>query len=457
MADNKLKISFYGGSGEVTGANFLISSASGEQILVDCGLFQSGPALDRRNWDPFPFDPKEIAYLFVTHPHIDHTGRIPSLVRQGFSGVIYSTPPTRQISTLMLEDSFELLEGGRRSENLEPLYQPADIAQALKLWQTLPYHQTLKKENFYVSLGEAGHTLGSAIIEFVFGQTRVVFSGDLGNSPSPLLPDTDQIKGAHYLVIESVYGDRLHEDREKRKHLLEDTIEETIHRSGTLLVPAFSLERTQEVLHEIESLMEADRIPLVPVIVDSPLASGITEVYRKYRDYLKPEAFSEAAVASGLFHFPQLIFTESAEESRGISKRFQCPKIIIAGSGMSSGGRIVFHERQYLPDEKNTLLLLGYQAPGSLGRRLAEGEKKVNLPGEEIIVRAQIVSIPSYSGHPDRKGLLNFILPSVDTLKKVFVVMGEPHSSLFLVQRIRDYLGIDAYAPTAGESVEIEA
>lgn len=457
MESKKTSITFYGGVGEVTGANFLLNDgSSGLSILIDCGLFQSQKAFDEKNAEDFSYDPKTIDYLFVTHAHLDHIGRIPKLVKDGFRGVIYSTAPTKEVAEIALLDSLNLF----RKENgdaVEPFFRSEDITLAMSLWKTAEYHETINlKEGLRVTLKDAGHILGSTMFEFARGEHRLVFTGDLGNSPSPLLHDTEVITDANYLVMESVYGDRNHEGRGERQSLLEDAIEDTIKAGGTLMIPAFSIERTQEILFEIENMMEESRIPLVPVFLDSPMGIKVTAVYKKYSKFLNETVRTEIEEEDDkIFHFPQLHETMATEESKAIFKA-NPKKIIIAGSGMSTGGRIIHHEKNYLSDPNSTLLLVGYQQTGSLGRIIQEGAKTVKIMGEEISVRARIVNIRGYSAHKDSDHLLQFVDDTKDTLQKVFVAMGEPKSSMFLAQRLRDYLGVDAKCPEVGETEEIE-
>ncbi len=459
MPAKRLQISFFGGTGEVTGSNFLIETldeANPLRILVDCGLFQGSKIFEEQNHQPFPYDPASINYLVVTHAHIDHTGRIPKLVKDGFRGTILSTFPTKEIAKLMLIDSMGVMAKEIKNDNTEPLYTAEDIEASQALWKSLPYHEPFSfTEGFSVRLLEAGHTLGSAMIEFTYQSKRLIFSGDLGNSPAPLLRSAEAIKDATYLVIESVYGDRNHEHKEERRERLERIIEDTINSGGVLMIPAFSLERTQELLYEIERLMEKESIPLVPVFIDSPLAIKVTDIYKKYDSYFNKDVCYIIGSGNEIFNFPQLRFTMTTEESKAINE-IAPPKIIMAGSGMSNGGRILHHEKRYLPDPKNTLLMVGYQATRTLGRQLQDGAKRVKIHGEEIEVRAKIAVLHGYSGHLDSEGLLRYVAASADTLKKVFVVMGEPKSSLFLVQRIRDYLGLSADAPDTNEKVELE-
>jgi metallo-beta-lactamase family protein len=325
----------------------------------------------------------------------------------------------------------------------------------MDLWETYPYHEPVRLGKLQAIFRDAGHILGSAMIEFTLGNKKILFSGDLGNSPMPLLPDTEKITDIDYLLMESVYGDRNHEQREERAIIMREIIRDTMKAGGTLMVPAFSVERTQELLFEIENMMENSEIPLVPVFIDSPLAISVTHVYKKYHNYFKKDVAKIVRGSDGaIFHFPQLHFTKTTEESKAIRHQ-PARKIVIAGSGMSNGGRILHHEKHYLPDPNSTLLLAGYQAAGSLGRIIQDGAKQVRIMGENVAVRARVVSVSGYSGHKDSDDLLDFVSDTAETLKKVYVAMGEPKSSLFLVQRLRDYLGLNAVAPEAGEKVEI--
>jgi len=446
---------FFGGAESVTGSNFLLQTDDGVQILVDCGMFQGSKIADDENHKAFAYNPKDITALFVTHAHIDHIGRIGKLVRDGFAGKIYSTPPTKEIAEFMLIDSIGVLSKESRRDGTPLIYNEGDVSRAMSLWETVPYHQPIIIGTASIVFRDSGHVLGSAMVEVTLNGKKIIFTGDLGNSPSPLLPDTERVTDATYLVMESVYGDRVHEGKEERRDRLEDIIEETMRAGGTLMIPAFSLERTQELLYEIENMMEHSRIPLSPVFLDSPLAIKVTNVFKKYEDYFNAHARQRIHDSDGVFRFPQLIMTDTTAQSKRIYEASD-KKIIIAGSGMSNGGRILHHEKRYLPDPKSTLLLAGYQAPGSLGRVLQDGAREVIIMGEHVPVNARVVTISGYSAHKDSEGLLDFVAQTADIVKKVFVVMGEPKSSLTLVQRIRDYLGVSAVAPAAGESVELD-
>ncbi len=439
-------ITFCSGVGSVTGANFLYEIA-GKKILIDCGLIQGEKVAQVENREDFGYVASEIDMLFVTHAHLDHVGRIPKLVKEGFSGVIYSTAETMALAGLILEDAVGLLARDANNDGVLPLYDIEDMKKAFTLWKTIPYHtETDFPEGFSVYLSDAGHILGSSMIRFTYEGKKTVFTGDLGNTPTPLLKDTESIKGADYLIMESVYGDRNHEPKDERIKKLESVIKDTIARKGTLVIPAFSLERTQVILYEINKLVESNLISNIPVYVDSPLATKITDIYKASTYLFNEKTQGEIKSGDDIFNFPKLSFTVSGEASRTIDHA-KSPKIIIAGSGMSVGGRVVHHEEMYLPDAKNTILLVGYQTLGTVGRHLIEGAKKVTIHGNEIPVRARIESILGYSSHKDSDHLLEFVAEAQESLKKVFVVMGEPKASLFLVQKIKDNLGTDALYP----------
>lgn len=456
MPEKKVAIHFYGGAESVTGSNFMLETLVEEKkkILIDCGLFQGTTELEKQNHQPFPYNPAEIDALFVTHGHLDHIGRIPQLVKAGFRGPIYSTAPTKDIAAISFEDSYGIMLNELKEGEIA-LYDESDIKQALSQWQAFDYHDPITIGPVKVVLRDAGHILGSSMVEFNFANRRLVFTGDLGNPPTPLLKDTEKVTNADYMVIESVYGDRDHEGVEERRHRLEDTIEETMRRGGTLVIPAFSIERTQEILFEIELMMENSRIPLVPVFIDSPLAIKITDVYKKHSRFLNEKVRKMIESGEPIFHFPQLQMTMTTEQSKAIH-RSNKRKIIIAGSGMSTGGRVIHHEKEFLPDPNSTLLLIGYQAVNSLGRVLQEGAKVVTILGEKVPVQARIENIGGYSAHRDGSGLLEFINDTSDTLHHLFVAMGEPKSSMTLAQRVRDYIGIHATVPKPGDKVELD-
>ncbi len=465
-----MKLTFYGATEEVTGSNYLLESSpqtnlpnggvligsKSTRILIDCGLHQGSRFCEKQNFEPFPYDPKSIDAVIATHAHMDHIGRIPKLYKDGFRGQVISTFPTVDFAEHLLLDSEHILAKEAAERNQPPIYALGDINEVLKLWRGIKYHQKVRIGDFEIELFDAGHVLGSSFVVVSSNDgKRVVFSGDLGNMPAPIVKDTEHIDRAEYAVIESTYGGHIHKTVKPRKEELEDVIEETIKAKGVLMIPAFAMERTQELLYEMNLLVEQGRIPRVPVFIDSPLAIKLTAVYKKYSqdpEYFDKEALELLNKGDAIFNFPGLVHTLTTEESKSINE-VPAPKIIIAGAGMSNGGRILHHEQRYLSDPKSTILFIGYQAVGSLGRQILDGMQTVRIMGEDVAVRCKIKAIGAYSAHADQPLLLEWLRPMEKSLKKVFLVHGEPKESAPLVQRIRDQLAVEAMIPTFGEEV----
>jgi metallo-beta-lactamase family protein len=421
-----MKVTFYGGTGSVTGANFLVENSGGAgniKFAVDCGLMQGSSTAKSFNADPFPYNPAELEYLLITHAHIDHIGRIPKLVKDGFAGKIISTPETKEIAELLLEDTLGIMENDSRREGVLPIFEKKDIEKAMSLWQTLKYHTDFPLNNdLTIYLRDSGHILGSAMIEIRNAKGKIVFTGDLGNSPSLLLNDTEPITDANYIVMESVYGDRNHEPKDQRRAKLKQIILDTIKNKRTLIIPAFSLERSQMILYEMNEFFEKDGVPQVPVFLDSPLASKITKIYEKYSTSLKQSVQDEMKAGDDVFKFPRLKFTVLAQESEKIEMTPN-PKIIIAGSGMSNGGRVIHHEKDHVSDPNAMILLVGYQATGTLGRQLQDGAKQVEIYGQKLLVRAKIDTISGYSSHKDSDGLTAFVEKANESKKLTRVLV----------------------------------
>lgn len=449
-----MKLTFYGGTGEATGANYILES-NGMKIMVDCGLHQGSHYAERENFEPFPYDAKSITAVFITHSHLDHIGRLPSLVRAGFTGKIYSTGATKDFAELMLIDSEHLLMKEAEREGKMPLYNNDDIAQVRRQWEGLNYHQPVTVGDFTAELFDAGHILGSAIVKIQVEGKTIIFSGDLGNFPAPIIQPTEMIDfPVDYCVIESTYGDRIHENVDERKQQLESAIVETVKAGGTLMIPTFAMERTQELLYHLHQLFEEHKIPRVPVFIDSPLAIKLTEVYKKHESYFNKETRDIAKSGDDILNFPGLRLTLTTEQSKEINDAPQ-PKVVIAGSGMSNGGRILHHEQRYLPDPKSMIIFVGYQAVGSLGRIILDGAKEVKIFGETIPVRAKVINIPGYSAHADQPHLLEWLGHMKGTLKKVFIVQGEQASSEILGQKIGEQFGLATEVPKQNEQVEL--
>lgn len=448
-----MKLTFHGGAGTVTGANYLLES-DGHRILIDCGLLQGSNYAERQNFEPFAYDPSTIEAVIITHSHLDHVGRLPKLHADGFRGTIYSTPPTKDFAELILLDSEHILCKDAERESANSFCSPEHVEALTPHWQTAEYHQPFQIGPFRITFFNAGHIMGSAFIRVEAEGKTIVFSGDLGNSPAPIIQATEPLVPADYVLIESTYGDREHDRTNEREEDLRKAIIDNIRSGGTLLIPTFAMERTQDLLYHLNDLVEHGEIPAVPVFVDSPLAIKLTEAYSKYRSYFNKEVRDEVSKGDNILSFPNLHLTETTEESKGINS-VPPPKIIIAGSGMSQGGRILHHEMRYLSDPKNMILFVGYQAVGSLGRMIMEGAPEVRIYGERVSVRAQKRSISAYSAHADQPHLLAWLYPLKGRVKKVFVVQGEEQSSEVLAEKIKSDIGLMAEVPNAHETVDL--
>jgi metallo-beta-lactamase family protein len=446
-----MKIAFYGGAKSVTGANYLLES-DGHKILIDCGLIQGSNFAERQNYEDFPYDPKEIEGVLITHAHIDHIGRLPKLYGDGFRGKVYSTAPTRDFSEVSLLDSEHILGVEAEREKVKPFCTTQNIEGIMDLWEAAPYHEKFSIGPFTAEFFDAGHILGSAIVKITAEGKSIVFSGDLGNYPAPIIQPTENLPEADYCLIESAYGNRVHEEVSQRREMLEDAIEDTVKRGGVLLIPTFALERTQELLYHFHELFEQGRVPRVPVYVDSPLAIKLTGIYKKYEELFNPETNASVKNGDDIMNFPGLHLTLTREESKAINK-VSPPKIILAGSGMSQGGRIIHHESLYLSDPKNTILFVGFQARGSLGRQIMEGAPMVRILGEDVPVKAEIRFISSYSAHADQPRLVQWLRPMRLSIKKLFIVQGEEEAASDLAIKVRDELAIDAIVPDPGSEV----
>jgi metallo-beta-lactamase family protein len=448
-------IIFHGGAGSVTGANFLFDTGE-RKILIDCGLRQSGERCYVED-NSFAYDPAEIDALIVTHAHADHIGKIPKLVRDGFSGPIYSTAATRDLAAVMLDDALMILTEEADALGCQPLYERADVKRALSMWRTIEYHHPFTiGDGVMVTFHDAGHILGSAMVVCERNERKIVFTGDLGNSPELILPDTEKLTGMHYILMESVYGDRNHEKRRDRTDQLARIIRDNFKRKGTLLIPTFALQRAQVLLYEINKLVENQIVPEMPVYFDAPLGQRVTEIFRRYKHLYNKKVQEEIKRGDDIFDFPQFVNVRNITESVMIRKKGG-PKIIIASSGMSNGGRIREHEKKLLKNKNNTMLFIGYQAFGTLGREIQEKKNGVvHIDGQSVRVKARIESIHGYSGHKDSDNLIAFVGSSADTVERIFVAMGEPASSQYLAQALRERYGVDVNVPREDDIVEID-
>lgn len=454
----KITVQAAGGALSPTGANFLVQGFE-KTFLVDCGLEQGSLMAETSNWNPFPYNPSEVDILFITHAHLDHIGKIPKLVFDGFQGKIISTPATKDIAEVMLQDTASILRNSESGKefNLEKIYSEKVLQNVFSLWETVDYHEKFTIENdLFVEPYDAGHVLGSSIFVFDYKKQKFVFTGDLGNSPSPLLKDTETLpEGVKYILMESVYGDRNHEHKESRREKIKKVLNDNFNRKGVLMLPVFSLERSQEFLYEINELVESGEVPKMPVFLDSPLALKVTEIFKKYFYLFKQEVQDDIKSGDDIFSFPGYKESLSSNDSKNISHKPN-PKVILAGAGMSTGGRILHHEKEYLGGKNNTILITGFQTPGSLGRMIEEGSTHVKIFNYDVPIKAHVEVVKGYSGHKDSDNLVGFVEKAKsEKLEKVFIAMGEMKSSLFLAQRIKEELDIKTHVPQPGEVFEM--
>lgn len=449
-----MKITFLGATERVTGSCYLLGSKE-VNLLIDCGLFQGDKEANLQNWDEFTFDASKIDFVIITHSHIDHIGRLPLLYKRGFRGKIYSTKPTAAFARIFLEDTCHILKDTAGELKKDMLYSLKDVEGVMGLFETYDYYQTVKP-NSAISLKfhDAGHILGSAIIEISIEDKTIVFSGDLGNPPVPILRDTDFIARADYVVMESTYGDRIHQTFQNRQLDLERVIEETKAKNGVLLIPSFAMERTQEIIYELDQLIKNKRIQEIPIYIDSPLAIKATEIYKTFPEYFDEEASELVKNGHDFFRFPEIKFVGSKEESIALDKDATC-KIIIAGSGMSTGGRILNHEKRFLSEPSTTLLIIGFQVKGTLGRQLKNKSEVVTISGEQVPLKAKVVCLESYSAHADQAKLKYWLGKIAKPIKKVFLVHGEKESQDALLHLIEAEQGLNVYIPKYQETIDL--
>lgn len=450
-----MQITFCGANQEVTGSCYLIKTEHAT-VVLDCGMFQGGKYAEDKNRLPFPFDPAEVDVMVLTHAHFDHTGRIPKLYKEGFRGKIWCTPPTADLSMITLRDAAHLMADEAERHGEEPLYSAEDVEPLQDLWKILDYHKVQEvAPGVQAYLTDAGHILGSASVRIMADGQQAVFSGDLGNTPVPLLHDMECQDEADVVIIESTYGNRVHEPGSQRYTFLKQAIDDVVKRKGVLMIPSFALERTQELLYEFHELLRNDEIPKIPVYLDSPMAIAATEVFRTHTEFFNNEAQKEISRHIDLFNFPGLKFTQSSDESKAILFA-PTPKIIIAGSGMMNGGRILHHLKNYLEKKSNILLIIGFQVEGSLGRRLHDKEKDVHIYGDSVHVNADIRSCGAFSGHADYPRLIHWLNCFQEhPPRKIFVTHGELNSALSFSQAIEDQLGIASGVPEYGTTIDI--
>lgn len=465
-------IQFLGAAKMVTGSNYLITTGN-HKILVDCGMFQGNEEKEKMNYMDFPYDVTEIDYLILTHAHIDHSGRIPKLVREGFRGKIVCTKPTADLCEIMLLDSAKIQESDAQWENkkrlrtgqdfVEPLYTIDDAKESLKYFDPYFYDQRINlNEEISIRFKDAGHILGSAIVEmwaYEGGEvTKVVFSGDLGMPGRPIIKDLEFIDSADYLVIESTYGNTNHEPFKDSTEKLIEIINRTALRGGSVIIPSFAVGRTQELIYELNKYYEytpdIDEYMRIPIYIDSPMAVNATEIFQKNSSSFNHEARELILKGDNPFAFSNLRYIRTQEESMSLNKS-SYPKVIISSSGMATAGRVRHHLKHNLWNPDNSLVFVGYQAQGSLGRILLDGASKVKLLGEEIDVQLEIYDLEGFSGHADQKTLLKWIDRFKTKPKKIFVVHGEENQAETLAHLIEDKFNIETIVPNMKDKFNI--
>jgi metallo-beta-lactamase family protein len=451
-----MHLQFLGATGTVTGSKYLVRHHGGN-LLVDCGLFQGYKQLRLRNWADLPVPPREIDAVVLTHAHIDHSGYLPLLAKQGFRGPIYASGPTRDLCRILLPDSGGLQEEEADFANRHhtskhtpalPLYTREDAVRCLKQFRTVKWHEPWEPvAGITASLTHAGHMAGGSVVRLDDGQRSIAFSGDMGRNDDVVLRAPEPLPAADYVVIESTYGNRLHPDADVLDQLA-DVINRTSARAGVLVIPAFAVGRAQTLLHCIQELKRQRRIHHLPVYLNSPMAADALQVYRHHQPELRLSAQQVEAICESA----QIIHTP--DESRELNAR-KGPMIIIAGSGMATGGRVVHHLKQFAPDKRNTILLAGYQSGGTRGAALEAGAATIRIHGQDIPVRAEVAKIDALSAHADGQGIEDWLRTAPRAPRRVFVTHGEPDAADAMRQRIERNLRWNAYVPEYMETVTL--
>lgn len=464
-----MKILFGGAAGEVTGSKHLITF-NNKKILLDCGMFQGHRKEEDEKNRHFFWEPKEIDAMILSHAHMDHSGVLPYLVKQGYHGPVYCTHATRDLSNYMLADSAYIQESEiewmkkkkKKMDIKEPLYVMADVEETLKKFYAVNYEQSfVVADGIIASFYDAGHILGSAVTHMILydkkkkKHLRVCFTGDLGRKGLPILKDPQVVPETDILITECTYGNRLHARLQTIGDDLAAVVNQVAKNGGKLIIPAFALERTQEVVYHLHLLSDAGKIPAIPIYVDSPLAGNVTEVFRSHMEcYDKKTCEEFIKHGDNPFGFNDLNYTRSVEESKSLNEK-RGPMIIIAASGMCEHGRILHHLRNNIEDPKNVVLIVGYQAENTLGRKLVDGEKQVNIFGDAYKVKASVYVMDAFSGHADRSDLLDYI-GKIRGLKKIFLVHGEQTQLEAFTGALKENGFDDVYVPKYGEEVEVD-
>jgi metallo-beta-lactamase family protein len=461
------KLQFLGAAGTVTGSKYLLE-AGPHRVLIDCGLFQGLKELRLRNWAQLPINPASIDWVLLTHAHIDHTGYLPRLVRDGFRGPVYATTATAALLDILLPDSARLQEEDAAYANRKhfskhspalPLYTEGDAHAALRQLRQVTFGQKIQLGKYLTACFiPAGHILGSSFIEIEFTEPgrearKILFSGDIGRYHEPILVDPTTVSEADYLLVESTYGNRLHERTDPKERLAE-VINSTVERGGKIIIPAFAVGRTQLLIYYLRELEEEGRIPVLPVAVDSPMATAATRLYTRHLDDHDPEMQSLGRQQRGALTTKNFRLVQGREGSKALDAQ-SGSAIIISASGMATGGRVLHHLKQFLPDPATTVVLVGYQAKGTRGWRLQEGEREIKMLGTSVPVKARIESIGSLSAHADSAEIQHWLSGFKRPPRTTFITHGEPEASAALSKHIIETLGWHTVIPSHGEIVEL--
>ena len=466
----KMNIQCLGGAGTVTGSCYLLDTGE-HRVLIDCGMFQGSGEMDERNREPFAFEPSEIEAVVLTHAHIDHSGLIPKLNRDGFRGRVICTHSTAELCSILLPDSGHIQEmeaerrsrkkrGTRQARRIRPLYTEEDGRRCLSRFRGIDYNERYEvAPGVQVRLQDAGHILGSAIVELWIeaesgARCKLVFSGDLGSRGQAIVKDPAFIEEADYVFIESTYGDRLHDHQTNRGEKLGNLVQHIQKEGGVMIIPSFSVGRTQEIIYELTELHAHGTIEPLPVFIDSPLAVEATRVFRRHEDVFDEE--SQTYIGRGVdpLAFPGLVFVETIEESQRLN-RVTSGAIIISSSGMCEAGRIKHHLRHHIWRPKSHIVFVGYQAPGTLGRRIVDGARHVRIFGRDYKVAASVHMIEGFSAHADRAGLLDWLRGFTQKPKKIVIVHGEPDVRENFAQAIQEELGMETMIPERFDIIEL--
>lgn len=469
-----MKVSFYGGARQVSGSNFLVETSQGDRFLIDCGMFQGGKAEEKKNFEPLPYAAEDVDFLILTHAHIDHSGRIPLLVKEGFKGPIYCTKATGDLLDLMLYDSASIQESDAEWETkknqrqgkapVEPLYREEDVDKTIPLLSTAAYQQIIQvSEHIRIRFRDAGHILGAASVEIWIEEngisTKLVFSGDLGMPDHMLIRNPEYIEEADYLILESTYGNSLHGDYEESLAQLMQVIEQTTSQGGTVVIPSFAVGRTQELIYEMNKYYEYShegQTNPVRIFVDSPMAKKATGIFMKNTEILNDEAQDLIRQGDNIFSFDNLEFTQTVDDSIALNSDKE-PKVIISASGMATGGRVRHHLKHNLWKSNNAVIFVGYQGEGTLGRIIQDGAERVKILGDWIACKAKVYDMEGFSAHADRKTLLNWLDGFQKKPKKVILVHGEDREMLPLADTLKEKYGMEVFTPSAGTSLTLEA